>query len=63
MNLKEVCIQYLEELVVRLRKDDAKMIDVSIDKEVRSIFLDDVVMDYKPTGVYTLKIRYMDLAK
>ena len=58
MNLMEVCIQYLEELVVRLRKDEVEMIDVSIDREIRDLFLEGLIQKPLPTGVCTLKIRY-----
>jgi hypothetical protein len=58
MNLKEVCIQYLEELIIKLRKDDAEMIDVSVDRETRELFLEGLIQKPIPTGVCTLKIRY-----
>jgi hypothetical protein len=58
MNLKEVCIQYLEELIVKLRKDDLEMIDVSVDRGIRELFLDGLIQEPLPTGVCTLKIRY-----
>lgn len=58
MDLKEVCIQYLEELIVRLRKDDVEMIDISIDRDIRDLFLEGIIQEPLPTGVCTLKIRY-----
>ena len=58
MNLKEVCIQYIEELIVRLRKDDVEMIDISIDRDIRELFLEEVIQKPLPTGVCILKIRY-----
>jgi len=63
MNLKEVCIQYLEELIVRLRKEEVEMIDVSIDREIRDLFLEGLIQKPLPTGVCTLKIRYKTGAK
>jgi hypothetical protein len=58
MNKKEACILFIEDVLNRINKGDAEVIDVSINRETRELFLEDLIRKFEPNGVESITIRY-----